>query len=216
MLKSIFSSKNKTNNQTFSKKEYIFLKSFCKPFLNIYTNFGHFICTAYQLNLQSMGRPDKWKAARDSQFAGKKKNPTEYTYREAMGASWKLQLLESDKGSFYNQANWIEECEYGKDLCYNNYGDDFDGESDEIDSSLDSEKGSDTDCESDRDSKNNIILERNIIISINMLQSLITWATITWATRCKTCHEPVHLVEDRKKGCWISLFAKTRTFEPKM
>ena len=86
-----------------------------------------------------------------------------------MGASWKLQLLESDKGSFYNQANWIEECEYGKDLCYNNYGDDFDGESDETDSSLDSENGSDTDCESDRDSKNNIILERNIIISINML-----------------------------------------------
>ena len=35
MLKSIFSSKSKTNNQTFSKKEYTFLKSFFKLFLNI-------------------------------------------------------------------------------------------------------------------------------------------------------------------------------------
>ena len=71
MLKSIFSSKNKANNQTFSKKEYIFLKSFFKLFLNIYIDIGHFIRTAYQLNLQSMGRPDKRKTARE------KKNPIE-------------------------------------------------------------------------------------------------------------------------------------------
>ena len=73
MLKIIFSSKNKTNNETFSKKKYTFLKLLFILFLNIYTNIGHFIRTAYQLNLQSMGRPDKRKAARDSQFVGGKK-----------------------------------------------------------------------------------------------------------------------------------------------
>ena len=91
----------------------------------------------------------------------------------AMGASRKLQLLESDKGSFYNQVNWIEEYEYDKGLYYNNYGDYFDEESDESDSDIDSENGNDSDCESDRNSKNNITSERNIIVSIKTLQSLI-------------------------------------------
>ena len=66
MLKRIFSIKNKPNNQTFSKEEYTFLKSLFKLFLNIYTDIGHFICIAYQLNLQSMGQPDEQKASRDS------------------------------------------------------------------------------------------------------------------------------------------------------
>ena len=47
-----------------------------KLFLNIYTYIGHFIRIAYQRNLQSIGRPDKLKAARDSQFVGKKKRIT--------------------------------------------------------------------------------------------------------------------------------------------
>ena len=38
----------------------------------------------------------------------------------AMSASRKLQLFQSDKGSFYNQANWTEEYEYDKGLYYNN------------------------------------------------------------------------------------------------
>ena len=45
--------------------------------MNIYTDIGHFVCTTYQRNLQSMGRPDKRKAARDSQFVGKKKESHE-------------------------------------------------------------------------------------------------------------------------------------------
>ena len=75
--------------------------------MNIYTDIGHFICTAYQLNLQSMGWPDKQKAARDLQFIGKKKKriPWNRPFLGAVGASWNLQLLESDKGSFCNQAN---------------------------------------------------------------------------------------------------------------
>ena len=90
MLKSIFSIKNKTNNQTYSKKEYTFLKSLFKLFLNIYADIGHFIRIAYQLNLQSMGRPDKRKASRDSQTAGKKKNPMVKTYRAGNGCFPKI------------------------------------------------------------------------------------------------------------------------------
>ena len=60
-----------------------------------------------------------------------------------MGASQILQLLEFDKGSFYNQTNWIEEYEYEEGLYYNNYEHDFDEESYESDSDFDSEKDSD-------------------------------------------------------------------------
>ena len=49
----------------------------------------------------------------------------------AIGPSQKLQLLESDKGLFCNQANCIEEYEYDKGLYYNNHGNDFDEESNE-------------------------------------------------------------------------------------
>ena len=70
MLKTIFSSKNKTNNQTFPKKVYTFSKSFFKLFLNIYSDIGQ-IRTAYQLNLESMDRLDKRKAVRNSQFVRK-------------------------------------------------------------------------------------------------------------------------------------------------
>ena len=60
----------------------------------------------------------------------------------AMGASWKLQLLESDRSSFYNQVNWTEEYKYDKGLYYNNYRDDLDEESDKSDSNVYSEKDS--------------------------------------------------------------------------
>ena len=118
-----------------------------------------------------MGRPDKRKAARDSQFVRKKKRiPWNKPITGAMSASRKLQFFESDKGSFYNQANWIEEYEYDKGLYYNNYGDDFDEESGESDSDFDSESDSDSDCKSDRNSKNNVKSERNVVVSINALQ----------------------------------------------
>ena len=48
-----------------------------------------------------------------------------------MGPSRKLQLLESNKDLFYNQANCIEEYKYDQGLYYNNYGNDFDEESNE-------------------------------------------------------------------------------------
>ena len=49
-----------------------------------------------------MGQPDKRKAARDSQFVRKKKQiPWNKPIAGAMSTSRKLQLFESDKGSFY-------------------------------------------------------------------------------------------------------------------
>ena len=73
----------------------------------------------------------------------------------------------------------------------------------ESDSVLDSEKDSDSDCESDRNSKNDIASERNVIVSINTVQSLITSAP-----RCDACHEPVRLVEYRKKAVGLACFLK--------
>ena len=35
-----------------------------------------------------------------------------------------VNLAESDKGPFYNQKEWLEEYEYGKDMFYSEYGDD--------------------------------------------------------------------------------------------
>ena len=67
------------------------------------------IRTVYQLNSQSMGWPDMQNATRDPQFVGKKESHgISHGVMGAMGAS-QIQLLEFDKGSFYNQTNWIAE-----------------------------------------------------------------------------------------------------------
>lgn len=48
-------------------------------------------------------------ATRDPQFVGKKESHgISHGVMGAMGAS-QIQLLEFDKGSFYNQTNWIAE-----------------------------------------------------------------------------------------------------------
>ena len=121
-----------------------------------------------------------------------------------MGAFRKLRLLESDKGSLYNQASWMEEYEYDKGLYYNNYGAEFDEESGESDNDFDSEKD-----RADRNIKNYVTSERNVIVSINTLQSLITSAN-----RCKHVMNRFALLRI-EKSCWISLFAKNRMFESK-
>ena len=36
-----------------------------------------------------------------------------------------VNLAESDKGSFYNQKEWLEEDEYENDMFYREYGDDL-------------------------------------------------------------------------------------------
>ena len=83
------------------------------------------------------------------------------------------------------------------------YEDDFDNQIDKSESDFDSEKGSDSHCEGDRNSKNKIISEKNIIVFTNTLPSLIISAT-----RCIACHEPVCLVEDRRKTVGLACLLK--------
>ena len=89
-----------------------------------------------------MGRPDKRKAARGSQFVGKKK--------ECHGIN-----LSRGNGCFpKNSVTWIQQGlilqsseldpRYDKGLYYNDYGGHFDEESQESDSGLDSEENSDS------------------------------------------------------------------------
>ena len=39
-----------------------------------------------------------------------------------MTLNTQVNLTESDKGSFYNQKEWLEEYEYGKGMFYSEYG----------------------------------------------------------------------------------------------
>ena len=41
-----------------------------------------------------------------------------------MALDTQVNLAESDKGSFYNQKEWLEEYEHGKGMFYSEYGDD--------------------------------------------------------------------------------------------
>ena len=64
-----------------------------------------------------MGRNDKRKY-QNCAFSFKRK-------RAAWNNSWHTsKSAESDKGSFYNQKEWWEGYEYGKDMFYSEYGDD--------------------------------------------------------------------------------------------
>ena len=44
---------------------------------------------------------------------------------KTMTLDTQVNLAESDKGSFYNQKEWLEEYEYGKGMFYSEYGDDL-------------------------------------------------------------------------------------------
>ena len=58
--------------------------------------------------------------------------------------------------------------------------------------------------------KNNVKSERNIIVSINTLQSLITSAT-----RCKICHGSVRFVENRKNAVGLACLLKIESVNQK-
>ena len=73
-----------------------------------------------------MGRNDKPKYQRNCAFSVKRKR-TAWNKRKAkpMTLDTQVNLAESDKGSFYNQKEWLEEYEYGKGMFYSEYGDDL-------------------------------------------------------------------------------------------
>ena len=72
-----------------------------------------------------MGRINKCKYQINCAFSFKRKR-TAWNKRKdkTMTLDTQVNLAESDKGSFYNQKEWLEEYEYGKGMFYSEYGDD--------------------------------------------------------------------------------------------
>ena len=77
-------------------------------------------------------------------------------------------LAESDKGSYYQQQQWLEEYDYGSCYYYNNSPDDEERESDE---ELDDEINVDLTAESVDTEQ---CTDKNIIISTATLQQLLS------------------------------------------
>ena len=73
-----------------------------------------------------MGCNDKRKYQRSCAFSFKRKK-TAWNKRKdkTMTLETQVNLAKSDKGSFYNQKEWLEEYEYGKDMFYSEYCDDL-------------------------------------------------------------------------------------------
>ena len=73
-----------------------------------------------------MGRNDKRKYQRNCSFSFKRKR-TGWNKRKdkTMTLDTQVNLAESDKGSFHNQKEWLEEYEHGKGKFYSEYGDDL-------------------------------------------------------------------------------------------
>ena len=73
-----------------------------------------------------MGRNDKRKYQINCAFSFKRKR-TAWNKRKDknMTPDTQANLAESDKGSFHNQKEWLEEYEYGKGMFYSEYGDDL-------------------------------------------------------------------------------------------
>ena len=70
-----------------------------------------------------MGRNDKRKYQRNCAFSFKRKK-TAWNKRKdkTMTLETQVNLAESDKGSFYNQKEWLEEYKYEKGMFYSEYG----------------------------------------------------------------------------------------------
>ena len=73
-----------------------------------------------------MGRNDKRKYQRNCAFSFKRKK-TAWNKRKdkAMTLETQVNLAESDKGSFYNQKQWLQEYKYGKGMFFSEYDNDL-------------------------------------------------------------------------------------------
>ena len=73
-----------------------------------------------------MGCNDKFKYQKNRAFSFKRKM-TAWNKRKdkTMTLDTQVNLAESDKGSFYNQKEWLEEYEHGKGMFYSKCGDDL-------------------------------------------------------------------------------------------
>ena len=73
-----------------------------------------------------MGGNDNRKYQRNCAFSFKRKK-TAWNKRKdkAMTLETQVSLAESDKGSFYNQKQWLQEYEYGKGMFFSEYDNDL-------------------------------------------------------------------------------------------
>ena len=73
-----------------------------------------------------MGRNDKRKNQRNCAFSFKKKRTAQNKRKKTITLDTPVtNLAESNKGSFYNLKEWLEEYEYVKCMFYSEYGDDL-------------------------------------------------------------------------------------------
>ena len=73
-----------------------------------------------------MGPNGKRKYQKNCAFSFKRKRKAWNKRNDkTMTLETQVNLPESDKGSFYNQKEWLEEYEYGKGLFYSEFGDDL-------------------------------------------------------------------------------------------
>ena len=81
-----------------------------------------------------------------------------------------VNLAESDKGSFYNQKEWLEEYEYGKGMFYSEYGDDKNYTSSEDNDSDWEESSSEEDESSDSNTEELPVEDKNIVVLVSILK----------------------------------------------
>ena len=82
-------------------------------------------------------------------------------------------LVESDKGSFYNQREWLEEYEYGKGFFYSEYDDDKNYTSSEDNDSDWEEISSEDEENTDSTTEELPVKDKNIVVSVSILERLL-------------------------------------------
>ena len=147
-----------------------------------------------------MGRNDNRKNQRNCAFSFKRKRAAWNKRKDkTMTLDTKVNLAESDKGSFYNQKEWLEEYEYGKGMFYREYGDDKNYTSSEDNDSEWEESSSEEDESYDSDTEELPVEDKNIVVSVSILKRLICSSTV-----CKHCHESVSLIEDQQYSAGLA------------
>ena len=108
-------------------------------------------------------------------------------------------LAKSDKVSFDNQREWLEEYEYGKGMFYSEYVDNKNYTSSEDNDSNWEESSSEDDESSGGNTEELPVEDKNIVVSLLILGRLICSSVV-----CKDCHELVSLIEDQQYSAGLA------------
>ena len=118
-----------------------------------------------------MGRNNKRKYQRNRAFSFKRKRTA---WNKSKDKNMTLEtLVESDKGSFYNQREWLEEYEYGKGFFYSEYDDDKNYTSSEDNDSDWEEISSEDEENTDSTTEELPVKDKNIVVSVSILERLL-------------------------------------------